>query len=180
MVNAGIDDGLIAAGAGGLDLAYLVGEFEEAFGAREEVGLEVGTQAVASDVNAEFIDDIGELVNLLRGEELCLIDEDLLEAAGGMEFANEFEDIRIGLDEDTLAAEAAAGRDGRFVITVINGGLHREERYTAFLKTVSVSDEHHTLARVHGGVNEFETRFHKLQSIREPSSWRRCMPLPSQ
>ena len=81
--GAGVVRGAGAAPAQGLDLEHLdpVGEFDQALGAGEELGAEVRRDAEGEDVQAQVVDHAGELVDLLRGEELRLVRDDVVAPA---------------------------------------------------------------------------------------------------
>lgn len=69
--GAGVVRGAGAAPAERLDLEHLdpVGELDQALRAGEELGAEVRGDAEGEDVEAEVVDDAGELVDLSRGED---------------------------------------------------------------------------------------------------------------
>ena len=49
--------------------------------ALEQIGLEIGPEAVSKDGNVELVADRGELDDLGPGEELSLVEEDAVELA---------------------------------------------------------------------------------------------------
>ena len=65
--------GLAPAVADRLELGQLVREREQARAALEQLAAEVGPEAVAEHGNREAIDDHGEIIHLLAGQELRFV-----------------------------------------------------------------------------------------------------------
>lgn len=86
-----------AAPAQGLDLEDLdaVGEFDQALGAGEQLGPEVGRDAEGVDVEAEVVDDAGQLVDLVGREELRLVRDDVVHAAA---LGQLVDDVRVHVE----------------------------------------------------------------------------------
>ena len=57
-VDAGVDDGLFAAGADGLDLGDGVGHLEQSSAALKQMGQKVGAQTKAENGDVHFIHDV--------------------------------------------------------------------------------------------------------------------------
>ena len=66
ITDTGIHGGLGTAVAHGLDLLDAVSQFHQTHGAGEQLGLEIGTQTEAHDRHVVVIDDVAELIDLLR------------------------------------------------------------------------------------------------------------------
>ena len=75
-VDTGIDGGLCAAVANGLDLLNGVRHFHQPHRAGEQLGLKVCPQAEAHHRHIEIVDDVAKLVDLFRGQELTLVHND--------------------------------------------------------------------------------------------------------
>src|SRR6478735_2298798 len=67
---------LAAAMADGAHLAQLVGNRQQRHRAREQLALEIRTQTIGHDRNADTVGDAGELPDLPLIEELRLVDKD--------------------------------------------------------------------------------------------------------
>lgn len=74
-VDAGIDDGLVTTCACALDFIYSIGDLEKPSGTLEEMALEISAETVAYHVAAEIVNDPRELIYLIGGEKLCLVDK---------------------------------------------------------------------------------------------------------
>ena len=155
-VDAGVDDRLAATGAGGFHLLDGVGKLHQATRALKEVGLEVGTQPVAHHIDAVVVHDAGELVDLVRRQELRLVDEDpVLDNLGPVEHLLEhLVQVAIGIDPRALALDADARADDVVVLAVVDDGLHAQVLHAALLKVIGLGQEHGGLGRAHGAILE--------------------------
>ncbi len=92
--RAGVVGGAGAAPAQGLHLEDLhaVGEFDQALGAGEELGAEVGRNTEGVDVEAQVVDHARELVDLYRRQELRLVGDDVVRAAA---LGEVLDDVRV-------------------------------------------------------------------------------------
>ena len=75
-VDAGVDDGLFAAGADGFDLGDRVRHLEQASTSGKQVCQKIGAQTEAQHGYVVFIDDTSELVDLFLGEKLTFVCND--------------------------------------------------------------------------------------------------------
>lgn len=75
-IQTGIDGGLGAAGAHGLDLCNGIGQLHQTAGARKKMGKKICAQTKTEDRKIRFVYNLTQLVNLLGGEELCLVRDD--------------------------------------------------------------------------------------------------------
>ena len=75
-VDAGVDRRLAAAGAHGLDLCNGIGQLHQTAGARKKMGKKICAQTKTEDRKIRFVYNLTQLVNLLGGEELCLVRDD--------------------------------------------------------------------------------------------------------
>ena len=57
-----------------------IGKLDEARGSREEACAEVGRDAECIDIDAELVDDVSELLDLLGCVELSLVADEVVEA----------------------------------------------------------------------------------------------------
>ena len=70
-IQTGVDGGLGAAGADGLDLGHRVGHLEQAAAALEEVAEEIGAQTEAENGDVAIVDDGTQVVDLRLSKELA-------------------------------------------------------------------------------------------------------------
>ena len=76
LIEAGIERRLLAAPTDGLDLLQLVRQHQQVVAALEQLALEVRPQAVADDGDAAVVHQMHQIVDLVLGEELGLVDDD--------------------------------------------------------------------------------------------------------
>ena len=158
-IDAGIDDGFSSAGACGFHFIDSVGHFKEAAGTLEEVSLKVGAQAVADDVDAEVVDDSGELVDLRSGEELGLIDENPARGVVGREpdeVANHYIEVGVGLNPGAFALDTDSAADDVAVIAGVDDRFHAEILQTSFLEVIGGSEQQGGFSGAHGAVSEIK------------------------
>ena len=160
-VEAGVDDGLVAAVAGTLYLVDGVGYLKETFRALEEVAGEVGAQAVADDVDAELVHYARELVDLVGREELRLVDEHPVEnlAFVGEELAGEAEQVGFGVNPFAAALDAYARADDVAMLACVDNGFEADVAHFAFLEVVCCGQQQGRLCRAHGAVAEIQLAF---------------------
>ena len=138
-VDAGVDDCLAAAVAGRLDFVDCVGDLKETARAFEEVGLEVGAQTVAHDVDREFVDGAGELVDLGGGQELSFIDEDPFRfriVVRDHYIAEEEKEVGVRIYPGTFAFDADSRADDVLCVAGVDDGLHAEIAHSSFLEVI--------------------------------------------
>ena len=120
LVNAGIDDGLFAAGADSLDLGDGVRHLKQTAAALKEMGEEVRPQAEAEHGHVKLVHDPPELIDLLGGEELALVRNDHVivptvpEGLVNIRFLRQ--SVRVGRQTDT-------GTDGVRAVADVQSGL---------------------------------------------------------
>lgn len=116
---------------------------------------EVGAQAVADHVDAEFVDDAGELVDLVGGEELGFIDEDPFRAVGvGSHAEDHLVEVGVGIDPGAFAFDAYAAADHVFIVAGVDHRLHAPVGYLAFLEVIGSCEEKGCFGRPHSAVSE--------------------------
>lgn len=101
-----------AAPAQDLDLEQegFVGEFEQALGAGEHAAAEVGCDAEGVDVELGVVDELGELFDLVLGEELGLVDDEVVDAgAGGPGVADHLGEVGVVVDLNGWVLHVDAG-----------------------------------------------------------------------
>ena len=76
LVEAGVEGGLLAAPADGLDLLQLVGHGQQIIAALEQLAPEVHLQPVAQHRDAAVVHQVHQVKYLVLGEELGLVDDD--------------------------------------------------------------------------------------------------------
>ena len=105
--------GLAPAPAQRLDLEHLhpVGELDEPPAAGEELGAEVGGDAEGVDVDAQLVDDAGELLDLRRRVELRLVADEVVDPrAGGEPLDDLVPEVEVVADLDGAASTGPGAR----------------------------------------------------------------------
>ena len=153
-VETGVDDGLGAAGADGLDLRHRVGHLEQAAAALKEVAEEVGAQTEAEDGNVVDVDDGAQSVHLGGGEELALVCDDhvgvgVIRLVAGQKVGVPSDGVALGLQTD-------AGADDGGTVTGVGEYLKEQK---ASIKVIAVEpDDSPVLSEGRAGA-------HKIQGI---------------
>jgi hypothetical protein len=103
LVDAQVHRRLAPAIADRLQLDQGVGEREQMGAPLEQIGLEIGAQAVGEDRDVELVADRGELDDLGAGQELGLVEQDAVELALLQLL------LDLGADVGAIVVEIAAG-----------------------------------------------------------------------
>ena len=143
--------------ADGADFAQHVGDGEELGRAGEELALEIGAEAEGHHRDVEPVGDAGELPDLVVGEELGLVDEDAIDARGGVLGADAIlkrssvvgEELGFGLDAEARADHADA------VLGIERRG-EQQRAHAALAVVVGGLEQQGGFAGVHRGVGEVE------------------------
>ena len=123
-VDAGVDGGLSAAGADGLDLGKGVGQLHKALGTGEEMGQKVRAQTKAEHRQILFIHQRAKLVYLQGSEKLRLIgDYNIMLSGKGVLGA----DVLIGSDDAGLALKPDAAADDLRPVAGVGAGLYEPD-----------------------------------------------------
>ena len=129
-VNAGIDRGLAAAGADGLDFGDGVGQLHQALRTRKEMGLEIRAQSEAEHRKISVVYKIAKLIYLLRREKLTFVRND--NVAIDVIFKFLFY-IHLRRDDLRLCGKSYAGADGTFSVTAVCRRLYKPDFHSALL-----------------------------------------------
>ena len=116
-----------AAPAQGLHLEDLdaVGQLDQALGAGEQLGAEVGRDAEGVDVEAQVVHHASELVYLLRCQELRLVRDDVVRTAALREVVDEVGvEVLSVLDLHRVRDQAEAGGELALARAVVTGEDH--------------------------------------------------------
>ena len=116
VLGAGVVRGPLAAPAQRLDLEHVhpVGELDQARGAREQLGAEVGEDAEGEDVDLQLVDDPGELLDLLGRVELRLVTDQVVDPRSvGERVHDVVPEVEVVLDLARLVGEAEPARERR-------------------------------------------------------------------
>lgn len=123
------------------------------------MSLKVSAQTVADDVDAEVVDDSGELVDLLGGEELGLVDEDPARGVVGREsdeVANHDIEVGVGLNPGAFALDTDSAADDVAVVASVDDRFHAEILQTSFLEVIGGSEQQGGFSGAHGAVSEIK------------------------
>ena len=150
--DAGIDRRLCAAVADRFDFLDAVGQLEEALAAREELRPEVRSQAEAEDRDLELVHDAAELVDLIRVQELALVDDHDVGPALQIELIQ----VRRGADALRVRLQTDAGANHARAVPVVRGGLDEPDRHVVLFVIILCDQRLRGLGRAHGAVFEIE------------------------
>ena len=119
-VDAGVDDGLLAAGADGLDLGDGVRHLKQTAAALKEMGQKIRPQAEAEHGHVTFVHDPPELIDLSGGEELALVGDDHVIVPTVAE-----QIVNIGFPGNSvgIGRQTDAGAHGIRAVADVQGGL---------------------------------------------------------
>ena len=157
ITDSGIDSGLGATDAHGLDFLDAVGQFHEASAAGEEPGLEVGPQAEAHDRYVAVIDDGPELVDLLFRQELTFItDHSMAAAHSGL--PEPVVNIHIRCHHLYFCCQANAAAQNLHAIPGIRRGLDEPNLHIIFFVIIFGDQCLGCFAGTHGAVFKVKLR----------------------
>ena len=154
-IDTGIDGGLAAAIADGLDLLDLIGQLHQPHRAGEQAGLEIGTQAEADHRHIVIIYNGPQLLNLLGSHELALVHDHHVApilAGEGEELIHigiRGHDLAIGLQADAAAQDAGA-------VTGIGTGFDEPHLLVVFFLILLGNQGLGRLTGTHGAVFEIK------------------------
>ena len=117
---------------------------------------EVGAKAIAYHIDAIFIHHLGQLVHLLRGKELSLIDQYPFRTVGivGGNSAHHLKEICVGINPGALALYANATADYIFIVAGVDHRLHAAVGYLALLEIICGGEKQGGLGASHRAVSE--------------------------
>ena len=128
--QSGVHRGLCAAGADRLDLGYRVRQLHQPARAREHVRQKVRPQPEAEHGHVELVDDVAQLVYLLRRQELRLVRDDDVPAARRLVPRA---DAVLRRDDLRLTAEADAALHDVRPVPVVHARLDEPDRHAQLL-----------------------------------------------
>ena len=149
LVKPGIEGRLLAAPADGLDLLQLVRHHQQVVAAGEQVALEVRPQAVADHGNIAVVHQMHQIVHLLLGEELRLVNDD---AGVLLQFVLRHGAHLIKVDARVLQTDA--GVDHVVAVPGVQPGLHQQRLLPPLLVVEPRHQRVGCLAGAHGSVLE--------------------------
>ena len=165
LVDARVDRRLGAALADGLDLRDAVRDLEEARGAGEHMGEEIGAQTEAEHGDPTLVHDRAQLVDLPRREELTLVRDDDVHVA----LVKERADRPVGRDDaaDRLKSDTRADDVG--AVARVRRGLDEQDVHAALL-VIELGDQRlRRLGGAHRSVFEIQLCHSRFLFVR--SRW---------
>ena len=151
--DAGVDRGLGAALAYGLDLRDGVGQLHEPLRAGEHVREEVRAQAETEHGEVELVHHLAQAVYLLGREKLRLVGDDDVKSARGLVPGA---DVILGENDGGVAGEADAAFHYVGAVAVVHTGLYQPDRHAQLLVVELGYQRLGALRRAHGAVFEIE------------------------
>ena len=120
-------------------------------GAGEQLATKIGLEAISDDRDLELVDDASQLVDLLAGQELRLVDDKHVDRLLAVARLDHLEQIAAVTEHLHLQLQPDSGADDPRPEAIVDGGGHGQWNH-ATLQIVEVGlDELGRLARVHGG-----------------------------
>ena len=168
VLGACVVGGALPAPAQGLDLqcVHPVRQLDEPRAAFEQVRAEVGQDAEREDVDLQLVDHLGELVDLVAGEELGLVADEVVDAAALGQLVDDVPpEVEVLSHLDGGVGQAEATGEQRLARPVARG---EDATDPAAGGVVVVGLQRQcALARVHGPGEEVQFR-HGVRSCHTP------------
>ncbi len=115
---------LVATPADALQLFELVGQTEQMVGAGKQLATKIGLEAVGNHRNILLVNDTGQLIDLLLGQELSLIHDKHIDVLVGMALFDHLEQIAGIAEHFHSQLETHPGTDHADTETIVDGGGH--------------------------------------------------------
>ena len=129
---------------------------EEILAALEQLALEVRSQAEAQHRDAQFVHDLGQLVHLLPGQELRLVDENAVNAPLFQFGGRHVEEVVVAAEGQGAGLEADARADQAALVAIVQGGREQQRRHAPFTIVVRRLQQGRRFACVHRRVVKIE------------------------
>ena len=153
--ETGVDRGFSAAVADGLDLGDGVRQLKQPAAAGEQLRLEVRPQPEAQHRQILAVDQLAQLVDLLCGHELALIDDDDVRLFPfGVERAN----VLVRTDGLGLSRESHARAERELAVTVVRRGLDEPDAHAALFVVIFGDERRRGFRAAHCAVFEIQLR----------------------
>ncbi len=131
-IDPGVHVRLVAAPADAFQLLEFVGQAEQVIGAGKQLAAKIGLEAVGDHRNVLLVDDTGQLIDLLPGQELGLIDDKHIDTLLGMTGFHHLEQITALSEHFDFQLQPHPGTDHPDPEAVVDGGCHGQGMHAPF------------------------------------------------
>lgn len=133
-----------------------VGDFKKASGSFEQVGLEIGAQAVADDIRTEVVDYARELIDLGFGEKLRFVNKKPVDQTFFLfiKVTYEFVEVCRLVDPVAFPFDSYARTDHAGIFAGVDYGFEAHVVHVALFEVVSRGKQKGCFGRTHGAVTE--------------------------
>ncbi|MNP17335.1 hypothetical protein D3C76_1097640 [compost metagenome] len=114
----------------------------------KQIPHKIGAQPVSDNGNTQIITDVRELVDLLAGQKLGLVQK---HAVGHGVLGNSIH-VRTFMDDDGFLLHPDAGGDIAYAEPVVDGGDEQQHPFALFLIVVGGAEHLDGFAAVHGSI----------------------------
>ncbi len=147
-----------AAVADGFDFRKAIGPSQQVLAALEQVALEVGPKAIGEHRDGESIGDIAELAHLGLGQELGFVDQDAVDAGGGVFALGDSKEVIGGSEGDRIGGESNPRADFSFSEPVVDFRSENQRTHAPFAVVVARLQQDRGFARIQRGVVDVPLR----------------------
>ena len=161
--HAGVERGLAAAPADGLDLLDGVRPGQQPLAALEEISLKIRAQSVADDGNVLIVYDGHQALHLRLGQKLGLVHDDAV-VGGGIDC------VQL-LHIAARRAQSGARAHDALAVAVVQPGLEHQRVLSALVVVVLNHDGVGRLGRPHRAISKVELRHFAPSKVRSCTSF---------
>lgn len=147
-----------AAVADGFDFRKAIGPSQQILAALEQVALEVGPKAIGEHRDGESVGDIAELADLGFGQELGFVDQDAMDAGGGVFALGDSKEVIGGSEGERIGGESNPRADFSFSEPVVDFRSENQRAHSPFAIVVARLQQDCGFACVHRRVVEVQLR----------------------
>ena len=147
-----------AAVADGFDFRKAIGPSQQVLAALEQVALEVGPKAIGEHRDGESIGDIAELAHLGLGQELGFVDQDAVDAGGGVFALGDSKEVIGRSKRDRIGGESNPRADFSFPEPIVDFRSENQRAHSPFAIVVARLQQDCGFACVHRRVVEVQLR----------------------
>lgn len=147
-----------AAVADGFDFRKAIGPSQQILAALEQVALEVGPKAIGEHRDGESVGDIAELADLGFGQELGFVDQDAMDAGGGVFALGDSKEVIGGSEGERIGGESNPRADFSFSEPVVDFRSENQCAHSPFAIVVARLQQDCGFACVHRRVVEVQLR----------------------
>ena len=159
-----------AAMADGLDFRKAIGPSQQVLATLEQVALEVGPKAIGKHGDRQSIGDIAELADLGLGQELGFVDQDAMDAGGGVFALGDSKEVIGRSKRDRIGGESNPRADFSFSEPVVDFRSENQRAHSPFAIVVARLQQDCGFACVHRRVVKIEFG-HGISACETANAW---------